>query len=480
MPLDDLSPEARAEVAEIVGQLERGYFPTARAEQRPPPAERSWRVWLIMAGRGWGKTRTGAEATAEAGAFTHDAMLGIGAASLDEARDVCVEGEGGLLDVLERRKIRYRWNRSMFELHFLDSRSKLLCFTGEDAQNWRGPNLSWVWADELAKWSQAASCWDVLNAAVRAGPAPRIVVTTTPQPMRLLRQIRAADSTVFVGGSSRDNQGNLAPGFVDNLVKLYGDTPFARQEIDGVLLDDEKGMLFDAERFQHWHWTDIDDGQAVNLGGRLVLLDDCVRFASIDLAAKLKTSKDWTVMAAWAVTERADLILLDRFRAKITEREHYAMLAKLHKAWNLEWALLEKSMYSTELVRQMTRALPEVSIRPTHPELDKVTRAVPASVIAHDGRLWLPEHERWAYSGPDDSFVDECVEFPPPEGKGGHDDQVDTLAYAAREVSRVVNRFDRADPDDELHPDAKRRRAFIHRRERERARMRHHYDPFRR
>jgi len=475
--LSGLSDADRAEVEQIVADLERGYFPGARAEQRMPSAKLLWKVWLIMAGRGWGKTRTGAEATAEFAAFTRDVLCGLGAASLDEARDVCVEGDGGLLEVLDRRKIRHRWNRSMFELHFLGSGSKLICYTGEDAQNWRGPNLAWVWADELAKWSQAAACWDVLNAAVRVGKAPRIIVTTTPQPMRLLRMIRSLPTTIFTGGSSRDNAANLSPGFVDNLVRLYGDTPFARQEIDGVLLDDEKGLLFDAERFQHWHWIEVDAGKALSLDGRLVELDDCVRFASIDLAAKLKTSKDWTVMAAWAVTERADLILLDRTRKKVTEREHFAVLAKLHQTWNLEWALLEKSMYSTELVKQMTKALPEVSIRPTHPELDKVTRAIPASVIAHDGRLWLPEHEKWAYSGPEDSFVDECVEFPPPVNKGGHDDQVDTLAYAAREVSRVVNRFERADPDDALHPDAKRRQAYIQRHERERRRR--HYDAFR-
>lgn len=125
-------------------------------------------------------------------------------------------------------------------------------------------------------------------------------------------------------------------------------------------------------------------------------------------------------------------------------------------------------MYATELVKQMTKALPEVSIRPTHPELDKVTRAIPASVIAHDGRLWLPEHERWAHSGPDDSFVDECVDFPQDaEGENSHDDQVDCLSYAAREMSRVMGRF-REQTKAMVHPDVARRRAYIRRKDRER------------
>lgn len=421
-----------------------------------------------MTGRGWGKTRTGAEAAVEAGAWNRDWLLGLGSSTLDEARDVCVEGEGGMLEVLDRREIPHRWNRSNYELLFLESGSKMLCYSGEDAESFRGPNFHFMWCDELAKWAQAAAAWDVLNAAVRVGDTPHILVTTTPKPAKLLRRIRGMTTTILTSGSSRDNAANLAPGFVDDLLALYGDTPFAQQEIDGVLLEDEKGLLFDAEKFRHWRHLESEQGDLISLEGRQVDLADCIRFATIDLAAKLKTSRDWTVMGAWAVTAQADLILLDRRRAKITERQHFAMLSALHGKWNLEWADLEKSMYATELVRQMTRALPEVSIRPVQPELDKVTRAVPASVIVHDGRCWLPENARWAYPGPEDSFIDECVDFPPDELKGGHDDQVDILAYAAREVSRVVNRFRRDDPNTGVHPDAIRRRRFKARKERER------------
>ena len=463
-PLGHLSDDELAELQVILSQLERGYFPTARPEQRVP--EGDWRTWLIMSGRGWGKTRTGAELTVELAVFNHW-HIGVGAGTLDEARDICVEGNGGMLEVLERRGIPYKWNRSLFEL--LIAGSKVMLYSGEDAQAWRGPNFHFVWCDELAKWNQAAACWDVLNAAVRMGERPRIVVTTTPKPMRLLRRIRHSASTVTTGGSSVANAGNLAPGFVDNLHELYGtDTPFALQEIGGVLLDDEQGLIFDASGFKHWRFVDVEEGRRISLDGRLVNTEDCVRFCSIDLAAKLKTSKDWTVMAAWAVTERADLILLDRRRQKITERQHFNMLAGLHGKWNLQWAALEKSIYATELVRQMTRALPELSIRAVAADLDKVTRAIPASVIAHDGRLWIPEHERWAYSGPDDSYVDELVAFPPPEGEVGHDDQVDVTAYAARELSRAVATFRTPSSELGVHPDVIRRRKYMRRVERER------------
>lgn len=431
---------------------------------------------MILAGRGWGKTRTGAEVTAELGGFTTNQLIGIGAATLDEAREVCVEGEGGLIDVCVRRSIPYRWNRSMFEFLFLETGSKALCYSGEDADSWRGPNFHFVWCDELAKWAQLQTCWETLNAAVRAGPHPRIVITTTPKPVRTLRRIKAMPTTALTTGETRDNAPNLSPGFVDDLTELYGrDTPFARQELGGILLDDETGLLFDASCFNYWHWVETDGGKALMLGTRLVELDETIRFATIDLAAKLRTSKDWTVMGAWGVTAQADLILFDRRRAKITERQHFSMLAKLHGQWNLEWACLEKSMYATELVKQMTRAMPEVSIRPTHPELDKVTRAIPASTIAHDGRLWLPEHERWAHAGPDDSFVDELVDFPPEKPQEGHDDQVDVTAYAAREVSRVVYRFRRDDPDAGMHRDAIRRKRFFARQERQRRARRSGY-----
>ena len=165
------------------------------------------------------------EATAEAGDANADWLLGIGAATLDEARDVCIEGDAGLLHVLDRRKIRHKWNRSLFELTFLDSGSKASCFSGEYEDTWRGPSFHWVWADELAKWSRAAACWDVLYAAVRAGTRPRIIIDDAETDASLAPHRGHGDHRAR--GSTRDNEANWRPVLWMTSWSCTGDTPFA-------------------------------------------------------------------------------------------------------------------------------------------------------------------------------------------------------------------------------------------------------------
>jgi len=468
----ELTVEEQIEAAHLLGVVKRSYFPKARPKQRTPPGV--WRTWLTLAGRGYGKTLQGAEDLVEYMDANQGVRCGLAAQTIALARDVDVEGDAGVLSVLDRREIRHNWNRSLGELTLPDSDSRLKTCSGEEPDSFRGPGYHRFWCDELAAWERMEDCWKIMGPSVRLGAHPQIVVTTTPQPWKFLKKLRGRPSTVTTTGSMRENAANLPDDFMEEMEDLYGGTRWGQQELEGLLLDEETGLIFDESALsQHWQWVDAAEGQLVDLAGRHIRLADCHRFATVDLAAGLRTSRDYTVMAAWAVTERADLVLLDRKRAQITERQHYRSLAPLVQRWELEWVGLEKSQHSTELVRQMTKEMPEIHIRSLVPDADKVTRALPASGIASDGRLWLPE-ERWAYPGPDDSMVDECVEFPPEQGKGGHDDQVDVLAYAAREVSRVTQRLRNKSETSELHPTAQRRLAFRKQRERKMRMARRH------
>lgn len=160
---------------------------------------------------------------------------------------------------------------------------------------------------------------------------------------------------------------------------------------------------------------------AVTLGGRTVLLGDCWRYATMDLAASTRSSADWTVAAAWALTPDGTLILLDRTRARVGEAQHFDLVRPLVQRWQLDTVFVEASQHETTLVREATRD--GVPISPLQAEQDKFSRALPASAWASTGRIWLPAGATWL-----DDWVGEFAGFP----NASHDDQVDAAAWAVR------------------------------------------------
>jgi len=212
----------------------------AHDNQLPPPSE-GWRVWLMMAGRGFGKTRAGAEWVHRL-ATSGGKRIALVAASIDEARAVMVEGVSGLLSVARRSRVRVNWEPSLNRLSWpRGSEAKL--FSGDHADGLRGPEHHFAWCDELAKWRQAEAAWDNLQMGLRAGPRPRALVTTTPRPMRLLERIRGDAWTVTTGGRTKDNV-SLPANFIEVMMATYGGTRVGRQELDGELMAEAEGSLF--------------------------------------------------------------------------------------------------------------------------------------------------------------------------------------------------------------------------------------------
>jgi phage terminase large subunit-like protein len=212
----------------------------ARPEQLPPPGD--WTTWLYMAGRGAGKTRSGAEwirARVESGFGKRIAFVASTAA---DARDVMIEGESGLLAVSPQ------WHRPLFE----PSRRRLIwpngaigtIYSAEEPDVLRGPQHDTVWCDELAKWKYLQDAWDNLQFGLRLGDRPQQVVTTTPRPLTALKTILARDDTVTTRGTTYDNRANLAPSFFAEIIRRYEGTRFGRQEIGAELLDDVPGALW--------------------------------------------------------------------------------------------------------------------------------------------------------------------------------------------------------------------------------------------
>lgn len=221
----------------------------ARPEQLPPPGD-DWLVWLVQAGRGWGKTRVGAEDSSDWLQAHPGGRLAILAPTFASGKNVCVEGESGLLAVLPEGFL-LKWNRSE-GLLVCTNGALAQVYSSEEPERLRGPQHHRAWCDELAAWKYLQATWDMLAFGLRlpwkdedgGHEPPRAIVTTTPKPLPLLRSLRARETTHVTRGGTRDNAENLAPTVLAELERRYAGTSLGRQELDGELLDDAEGAMW--------------------------------------------------------------------------------------------------------------------------------------------------------------------------------------------------------------------------------------------
>jgi predicted phage terminase large subunit-like protein len=236
----------------------------ARPEQLSPPGD--WRTWLVLAGRGFGKTRTGAEWVRAEVESERRGRLAVIAPTAADARDVMVEGESGILatarpgfrPVYEPSKRRLTWaNGAVAAIYSADEPDRL-----------RGPQHDGLWADELAAWRYPET-WDMAMLGLRLGTDPRSVVTTTPRPSKLIRELVAAPTTHVTRGTTYSNLENLAPAFADQIIRKYEGTRLGRQELLAEILEDIEGAL--------WTWAMLEDRRpAPDLSRVVVAIDPAV------------------------------------------------------------------------------------------------------------------------------------------------------------------------------------------------------------
>lgn len=213
-----------------------------------------WLIWLILTGRGWGKTRTGAEDIAKWCRENPKTRVALIAGKFTDVRDIMVEGESGLLNVLHPSELlggskQRAWNRSLGEL-LLANGCILKAYSCEKPDQLRGPQHHRAWADELAKWENLKDTWSNLMFGLRLGPNPQCVVTTTPRPLKMIKDLRSRVTTVVTKGTMRDNVHNLSPAAVAELTKQYGGSRLGRQELEGELLEEAEGALWKASNIE--------------------------------------------------------------------------------------------------------------------------------------------------------------------------------------------------------------------------------------
>jgi phage terminase large subunit-like protein len=363
---------------------------TARPEQRIPLVE--WDTWIIQAGRGWGKTRTGAQAMvtlAEEAAVlvqggrlaAEEARIHLVGATAADVRDVMIKGPAGIL----------RCSPPWFPAQYEPSNRRIvwpggveaLLFSAEEPDRLRGPQCIGGWADELAAWKYIEDTWDNFELGCRLGPKPRIVVTTTPRPVPQFKKLVKQSGTVVTRGSTRDNVRNLNPERVKKLYEKYEGTRLGRQELGGELLDDNPNALF--------HLKDIDHARL-----RLpVYLKDhkpnLVRVVvSIDPAVSTNKDSDETgivVAASGWCTCRGERQLhgyvLDDVSGTLTAREWAIAAGTAYKTWRADRVLGETNqggnlVQENLMANSETQALPYTGV---HVHEGKRLRAEPVGAL---------------------------------------------------------------------------------------------------
>ena len=195
----------------------------------------------MMAGRGFGKTRAGAEWIFRLAKARPGSRIALVGASIGDARSIMVEGVSGLLAVAKLNRSRLVWEPSLGRLKWPNG-SEAQLFSGDHADGLRGPEHDFAWCDELAKWREADAAWVNLQFGLRRGPRPRALVTTTPRPVPLLTRIGEDRWTVTTSGRTSDSI-NLDEKFIEVMTATYGGTRIGRQELDGELIEDVEGAL---------------------------------------------------------------------------------------------------------------------------------------------------------------------------------------------------------------------------------------------
>ncbi|WP_114226429.1 MULTISPECIES: terminase large subunit domain-containing protein [Sphingomonas] len=247
---------SHAEVLALLGTLDPSELAAiaddwrlwARPEQVSPAG--AWETWVVMAGRGFGKTRAGAEWIAEQVRARSDLRIALVAATYAEARDVMVEGDSGLRAVADPLIGRFYPARRLIKFH---NGSEARLYSGASPDELRGPQHHFAWCDELAKWKKSHETWSTLQLGLRLGHRPQVMVTTTPRARTVLAQLLEREGTVHTGGSTAANR-HLPLAFRTAMERQYGGTSLGRQELEGELVTDVAGALWTAALIKRCRW----------------------------------------------------------------------------------------------------------------------------------------------------------------------------------------------------------------------------------
>ena len=371
------SPERRKLLRRMsAGQRKQlGHYWQLWAHDGQLPPDSAWSVWLILAGRGFGKTRAGAEWVRAVAEADPAARIALVAASLPEARSVMVEGASGLLAIAPRGK-RPKFEPSRRRLTWPSGAQATLYSAGEP-ESLRGPQHSHAWCDEFAKWTyaggRAEAAWNNLQLGLRLGDLPCVVVTTTPRAMPLLRRLLADDQVVATRGSTFENKANLARGFIRSVQKQYGKSLLGRQELDGELIEDLPGALWSRTLLETCRET-----AASSAAVRIVVAVDPPASATGDACG---------IIVCAACEDGIARVLADCSVEQASPETWARAVAAAAFAWSADRVVAEANQGGAMVGSVLRAAEISLPIKLVHAARGKVARAEPVAALYEAGRV---------------------------------------------------------------------------------------------
>lgn len=353
-----------------VHELEERWYQWAHHGQCAPPGD--WPVWLIRAGRGFGKTRAGAEWISDMARRMPGARIALVAANEKDGMRVMIEGPSGLIAVA-RADEKPKWRQQLRELYF-DSGAVATLFSAGAPENLRGPEHHVAWCDELAKWPQGgAAAWDNLMLGMRLGDMPRVLVTTTPRPVPLMATVAAVPGCITTLGRTAENP-HLPRSFVTHMVAQYGGTRLGRQELDGELLEDVEGALWTRALVDRCRVDTASIGKPV----RVVIGVDPPATSHGDacgivVAALLRDGR--LAVVEDASVERAPPGLWAQAAAAAAAR------------WGAEQVVAESNMGGEMVAATLAQADARLPVRAVHASVGKARRAEPVALAYERGQV---------------------------------------------------------------------------------------------
>lgn len=394
----------------------------SRPNQLAPAGD--WRVWMILAGRGFGKTRTGAEwvrSLVETGQARRIALV---AATSADARDVMVEGESGLLAICPA------WNMPRYE----PSKRRLTwpngaiatTYSADEPKRLRGPQHDAAWCDELCAWRYDEMAWDMLMFGLRLGANPQAVVTTTPRPTKLLKTILALPSTSTTRGSTYDNRANLAEAFYRDIVSRYEGTRIGRQELNAEILEDVEGSLWQMAMLDQFRVTDYPrDAEGATLLTRVVVGVD-------PNASNTENSDEMGIVVAGLATLSGipHGYVLGDYSLRGTPKERGEAVIQAYRDFDAD-AIIPEINNGGDMVEYLIQSVVTSGMRPrilpVHASRGKLTRAEPVAALYEKGQI----HHVGSFS----TLEDEMCEWIP--GKSSPN-RMDALVWALTELFQLT------------------------------------------
>lgn len=358
----------------LAGHLAENWTLFARDDQKAPNSD--WRIWLLMGGRGSGKTRAGAEWIREQVQNQGKRRIALVAPTYTDAREVMLEGESGLLSLGYPRERPF----------YLSSRRRLEwpngaighVFSAEDPDGLRGPQFDCAWADEFCAWAYPEYGLSNLRMALRLGISPQLVVTTTPRPIKALAKLIKTRGVVIGRAKTNENIAYLAPNFVSDMQATYGGTQLGRQELDGEFIDDQQGALWTRALIE----TNRIDA-VTTLSSIIIAIDP-------PITSGARSDSCGLIVAGMCQDgrDRTHAVILQDASVQGLTPEGWARRAiSLYEQWDADYLLAEVNQ-GGDMVRTILEAIdPTIPLQTVYATRSKKVRAEPVALLYEQGRV---------------------------------------------------------------------------------------------